>query len=499
MTDKAIQNYSIEMFYGCSKLVGGAGTKCKGGNATYAHIDGGPSNPGYLTEYKPIPYALILRNTKQGHQDDYKQNIHLGYDTLVIKYGIPEENEETFPISCEGMEWWENNIDSFMYWSTIYIDTSFRAFPLKSTCYMFSRMSNASKIIGLQNLNINSVIDMSCMFRESHFSELDLRGLNTRNVKYMEMMFYNSKKLNRLYLDDLDTRNVVSMNRMFSGCSELKTLDLSSFDTRKVKDMYLMFEDCHKLETIYVREHWSKISLSDEDSDMFRYNQFGCPNLVGGAGTKWASTATSAMYAHIDGGEENPGYFTMAKVDTFYIDGLKYIITYKGSHEASVGYADLAGDTIVIPEKVQIDGTDYTVTGIMDEGFINQYKLKSVVIPESVTEIGEKAFYGNHNIISLDIPSSVTSIGASAFSSILNVNYAGDAEGSPWGANVCNGEVDFDLKFVFSDSTRTKIVRYFGKDSIVVIPNSVKELGESSFTKAIEMKHVELNNVEKID
>ena len=43
--------YSYLMFSSCSQLVGGAGTKYDSNNTdhTYAHIDGGPSNPGYFT------------------------------------------------------------------------------------------------------------------------------------------------------------------------------------------------------------------------------------------------------------------------------------------------------------------------------------------------------------------------------------------------------------------------------------------------------------------
>ena len=39
------------MFYGCTSLVGGAGTTYSANHvgATYAHIDGGTSNPGYFT------------------------------------------------------------------------------------------------------------------------------------------------------------------------------------------------------------------------------------------------------------------------------------------------------------------------------------------------------------------------------------------------------------------------------------------------------------------
>ena len=43
---------STNMFYNCRRLVGGQGTTYSDSNPwdkTYAHIDGGPSNPGYFT------------------------------------------------------------------------------------------------------------------------------------------------------------------------------------------------------------------------------------------------------------------------------------------------------------------------------------------------------------------------------------------------------------------------------------------------------------------
>ena len=44
--------YSGRMFAGCNSLVGGQGTTYDEGHVdgVYAHIDGGPSNPGYLTK-----------------------------------------------------------------------------------------------------------------------------------------------------------------------------------------------------------------------------------------------------------------------------------------------------------------------------------------------------------------------------------------------------------------------------------------------------------------
>ena len=54
-TDKVTDSYM--MFEGCTKLVGGAGTKYIGSyeDKTYAHIDGGTSNPGYFTDVADKP------------------------------------------------------------------------------------------------------------------------------------------------------------------------------------------------------------------------------------------------------------------------------------------------------------------------------------------------------------------------------------------------------------------------------------------------------------
>lgn len=55
------------------------------------------------------------------------------------------------------------------------------------------------------------------------------------------------------------------------------------------------------------------------------------------------------------------------------------------------GYSNLYGD-IVIPSKVEHDGTLYQVTSIGDLAFFRCSGLTSVVIPNSVTEICYMAF-----------------------------------------------------------------------------------------------------------
>ncbi len=55
------------MFFNCTSLVGGAGTKYDANhvNKDYAHIDGGPSNPGYLTSKNAAPVEICSEDYLQ--------------------------------------------------------------------------------------------------------------------------------------------------------------------------------------------------------------------------------------------------------------------------------------------------------------------------------------------------------------------------------------------------------------------------------------------------
>ena len=75
-----------------------------------------------------------------------------------------------------------------------------------------------------------------------------------------------------------------------------------------------------------------------------------------------------------------------------------------------------------------------SVTSIGDCAFADCDGLTSITIPSSVTSIGDYAFLGCDGLTSITIPSSVTTIGDWAFDNIGTVYYAGNATGSPWGA-----------------------------------------------------------------
>jgi surface protein len=121
----------------------------------------------------------------------------------------------------------------------------------------------------------------------------------------MGSMFSGCKALTSLDVSKFDTSNVTDMRSMFSGCKALTSLDVSKFDTSNVTDMKWMFNNCKALITITASEKFVTDKVTNS-SYMFA----DCTSLKGGAGTVYDENHTGKEYARIDGGTEEPGYFT---------------------------------------------------------------------------------------------------------------------------------------------------------------------------------------------
>ena len=204
-------------------------------------------------------------------------------------------------------EW--NNVVNYI--TSVVFDESFANYTsLTSTAQWFSGCSYLSSISGINNLKTDNVTDMHDMFVGCNFTTLDLSSFNTSNV--------------------------TNMGYMFSGCSNMTSIDLSSFNTVKVASMNSMFHGCYALKTIYVGSEWTTSNVT-ESSEMF----YGCSNLVGGAGTTYNANRIDYTYAHIDGGENNPGYFTDKNAPTSYI----ITVTSYGNGQVSVeGVSEVVED-----------------------------------------------------------------------------------------------------------------------------------------------------------
>lgn len=228
------------------------------------------------------------------------------------------------------------------------IDTS----NVASMIGMFQNCVNLSTL-DLSKFDTSKVTGMISMFKDCvNLTTINLSSFNTENVTGMTGMFEECYKLKSLDLSNFKTSKVNSMSYMFDSCENLSEIDLSSFNTSKVTEMNLLFYGCNNLKTIYVT---TLFKVPDNSIAMFTE----CSNLIGGQGTKYDSVNTDYKYAHIDGGEFNPGYFTAVGP---YKPTLSISETY--TYNARPQIAEVIGfyrETMKIDGDVQTDAGIYTI------------------------------------------------------------------------------------------------------------------------------------------
>ena len=371
-TDSVTQ--SSEMFYGCTHLIGGQGTTYDESqvDAARAHIDGGPINPGYLSiKNGPAPsiaYALLstdgatltfycdsLRSSRQGTTyllntsgpnpgwaDAAMGITHVVFDSTCV---------DARPTSTRNWFSQMNRLDSIT--GITYLNTSFvtdmrkmfagctslttldvSGFSTENVTNMWAMFDGCESLTALdvRGFNTSRVTNMARMFSGCRslaaldvssmstasatdlagifagcesLTSLDVSSFSTGSVKYMGWMFSGCKSLTSLDMGNLSTAKVTEMEYMFEGCESLTSLDLSGFSTANVRNMEAMFDGGSRLETIDASSAWRTDAVV-ESSNMFR----GCTRLVGGMGTTHDENHVDATRARIDGGPDQPGYFT---------------------------------------------------------------------------------------------------------------------------------------------------------------------------------------------
>ena len=321
------------VFYNCSNLKGGAGTTYNQNNVSmaYAHIDGGTSNPGYLTA-APKPYAVYDSSTTtltfccDGGW----------YSSTGTVYDLNEGNNAP--------AWFRDN-EIRPNVTTVVFDASFADARPTSTNQWFSNMGNLTTINGIEYLNTSSVTNMG-------------------------EMFVQCKKLTSIDLSHFDTHNVEDLGYMFHSCSALKSLDLSSFDTQLVTNTNYMFYNCSALTTIYASDNWDVSHVLPTSSvKMFE----GCTNLKGGNGTPYDVNHVDKSYAIIDGTNGLLGYLSYkpyvvynssTKTLTFRCDGNQ------GNHtaETEIVYDLNEGNNSPAWYKDDGTGTNSSVTKVVFDG-----------------------------------------------------------------------------------------------------------------------------------
>ncbi len=366
------------MFYGCTSLVGGKGTAYNIAklDKEYARPDQGSSENGYFTKQEPEVYTSFneTKGTLTYFYDDqrfYREGINelydpdasspfSGYAKKVTKAVIDKSMKDVKLTSMRRMFYglsamteitgfWDLATGEEMDTREMFYDCSsltavdFTFFKTSKVKTMYNMFKGCSKLtsLNLRSFDTRNVTDMRQMFVDCQaLTSLDISSFNTANVTAMNGMFMFCKSLASIDVSKFNTANVTSMGSMFADCFALTSLDLSSFNTAKVSDVAAMFYHCEALQTIWCNEDWSKNPLLANPGAVDGLFE-GCTALVGDKGSKCdGETNIGLAYAHIDGGETKPGYFTEKKVVYSSINRSTGVLTYyyngfRMEHEAA--------------------------------------------------------------------------------------------------------------------------------------------------------------------
>ncbi len=283
------------LFAGCTKLTGDKGTTYdpEQTGAMYARPDKGGENPGYFTVPLSDIYGVLSKDGK----------------TFTIRYdGNKSANKGLTPNEWATYEFAEKRGNVV----TIDIDPTMDYARPTNLAYWFDDFYSATSIYGLYYLHTDEVTDMTYLFHDCmRLEKIDLSCFNTSKVTKMKGMFSGCEKLKRIGVIYFDTKNVTDMNGMFMNCKTVKELDVYNFDMSNVTDASKMFAGCEKLKVILCDDDWSGLGFTDDD--MFK----GCTSIQSNneldTPTPYDEGHTGKEYAHPDGENGQPGYFTTPK------------------------------------------------------------------------------------------------------------------------------------------------------------------------------------------
>lgn len=145
--------------------------------------------------------------------------------------------------------------------------------------------------------------------------------------------------------------------------------------------------------------------------------------------------------------------WTMAiQAQTATVDGINYSLN-ADAKTAEVTGITISGD-IVIPEKITVNGVEYSVEGMYRYVFNNRKSITSVKMP-SVRYLPENTFEECSNLTSVDMPS-VTNIGIWAFKnceSLISVNMPSVTNISSHAFDNCSSLTSVDMPLVTNISS----------------------------------------------
>lgn len=172
----------------------------------------------------------------------------------------------------------------------------------------------------------------------------------------------------------------------------------------------------------------------------------------------------------------------LAVAHDFEVDGIYYNITSEEKKTVEVtnpsdnkivdGGYKFYKDVVFVPEKVNYDGKEYTVTAIGESAFGSNDELLSVVMPNSIVSIGKFAFSACLKLKSLTIPRNVNEIGDFAFTVMPSLEHL----------TVDESNNTFDSRGDCNAIIRTRTNTLLVGCKATVIPDGVEVIAGNAFS-----------------
>lgn len=479
---------SDNMFDGCTSLAGGAGTSFNTGHidATYAHIDGGTSNPGYFTDINAPAAAQdgdpftamnvdgVLMSFRVLSAEDKTCEIYKGYEIAAIDtetsgvMNIPETVTDSI-----GRQYTVTRIGHYAFLH----------------CKNITEVTTPSTVTSIGNNAFHDCASLTNYDLPAGVTELCDRTFYETYFKHIVI-----------------PANITTIMHESFGSSSAITV------TSYIQEPFALGENAFgystQTATLYVpvgtidaykaTDGWKDFYRIAEDTNI----QFADNIVKDICVTNWDKNGDGELSMSEAGAVTSiSSVFKKQSISSFdelqYFTGLQKI-----DDEAFSGCTQLS--SVRLPE---------TITEIGNAVFVD-CPITSIEIPSSVTTIGRQAFIGT-SLETLSIPNSVTSVGISAFnatnlksitipSTLTNIGHSAFLNygleqlvvesGNPVydSRNDCNALIETSTNTLLTGCNNTVIpedvtsidseaFRWMNNLTSITIPASVEHIGEYAF------------------
>lgn len=164
----------------------------------------------------------------------------------------------------------------------------------------------------------------------------------------------------------------------------------------------------------------------------------------------------------------------MADSICYNITSEKYMtceVTFCSDYKPENVYNRFYKNVVFVPEKVNYNGKEYTVTAVGNDAFSRSDLLLSVVLPNTIVSIGHGAFSSCPNFKSFTLPASVRVFDSWAFSLMPSLEYLAVEPGNELydSREGCNAIIKTDSNVLVTGCRTT------------IIPDGVKVIANSAF------------------